>query len=1002
MVFVNGNTLIINNYNVTDDAYVWNEYPDSNYGNVTGNRLRINPKTTSTKEGIIRFNISFIDSSWTITRVIFNTTLYNNYLDAGEYSNISIHHVYNTYLWNTTGIVWNNRPTASSDINLSAENTIQFTDTGEFECSTCFYSWNITDMFNYEINNSSNYLSFYLKGVGTGGVTDNLEFLQNTPQAGGENSVQLIIEYTSSKPTTNLISPSNGTKQTTNNITFECNGTSGTAVGNLTLYHDITSSFIANYTNITGGTNTTGYLSYFVSSVDDGTYHWNCYVCADDDTCTWGGFNYSVSIDTINPLIDYISPTKNNNTFQNKYSYYINLSYTEINKDKVYLMWNNSFNTSATCTSTSCWINKSGTCREIFVGNNPVCFDIYNKSACINYGDCYWENLFDASYSYQVFINDTFGRYNLTEVRYITFDTTFPIPTILHPLAQNYNYNTSIQFNWSVTETNLEKVWYNLDNGPNTTLTGNITFNVTTGTHTLYLFSNDSAVNYNFTSVIFEVNLDNPAISLDFPSNGSWLNYNSIIFNSTASDSSLSTCELWGDFDGTFSKNQTNIAPKNYTTMNWSVVSLNDGTYHWNVWCNDTSNNAATGLFNYTVYVDTTYPQIHTESNYPTTMYNNYSLVLNITATDANIKTVWLETNATGSWKNYTMNNVSSNYYFELSSGNFSNQLNITYRFFVNDSATNLNITSWYSLFVNNRQPSIPTIITTNNTQRNVNSIMLNFSGSDADSDSLTYYVWEGNGSFIGSSNTTGFNWTGLSDGIYKWNVFSSDGYVNSSRSENQTFVIDTTYPTYTITNPENESSVLSLSIDLKYSVEDNNNYTSCWYSVVVASSNVVHIANTTLSICNSTEVTETITVGIYSSFNLNFYVNDTSNNINKSIIYFTTKEPTGTPSSGGGQSPSSSDDDVITEPIMTQAPVCGNGVCETTEDLINCPIDCPLNLDTLMATLQQAWFAKFAFFFIISAIVYLAYKDSTKKYTKQFKKYIPKTIRKKYYKRRR
>jgi hypothetical protein len=58
------------------------------------------------------------------------------------------------------------------------------------------------------------------------------------------------------------------------------------------------------------------------------------------------------------------------------------------------------------------------------------------------------------------------------------------------PFNHTYRYTDDILLNFTIQ--NYDSVWYNLDNGPNTTLTTWAYFDVTPGTHTLYLFANDS------------------------------------------------------------------------------------------------------------------------------------------------------------------------------------------------------------------------------------------------------------------------------------------------------------------------------------------------------------------------------------------------------------------------------------------------------------------------------------------------------------------------------
>ena len=64
-------------------------------------------------------------------------------------------------------------------------------------------------------------------------------------------------------------------------------------------------------------------------------------------------------------------------------------------------------------------------------------------------------------------------------------------PSLIIILPENitYNYFNNLPLNFT---SNGDNFWYNLDEGANITITGNTLFSTTEGTHTLYLFANDS------------------------------------------------------------------------------------------------------------------------------------------------------------------------------------------------------------------------------------------------------------------------------------------------------------------------------------------------------------------------------------------------------------------------------------------------------------------------------------------------------------------------------
>jgi len=93
----------------------------------------------------------------------------------------------------------------------------------------------------------------------------------------------------------------------------------------------------------------------------------------------------------------------------------------------------------------------------------------------------------------------------------VQIDDGAPRIFITSPLNKTYNYNNSIELNFTITENNLDITYYNVDDGANTTITGNTTFSVNlTSTHTLTLFANDTLGNLNSTSRTFSINISLP------------------------------------------------------------------------------------------------------------------------------------------------------------------------------------------------------------------------------------------------------------------------------------------------------------------------------------------------------------------------------------------------------------------------------------------------------------------------------------------------------------
>jgi len=78
-----------------------------------------------------------------------------------------------------------------------------------------------------------------------------------------------------------------------------------------------------------------------------------------------------------------------------------------------------------------------------------------------------------------------------------------PHLSLISPENETYLNNESILLNYTAISANM--VWYNLDNGDNTTITSPIYFNASQGGHTLYLYANNSYGNAS-TNITFTAN----------------------------------------------------------------------------------------------------------------------------------------------------------------------------------------------------------------------------------------------------------------------------------------------------------------------------------------------------------------------------------------------------------------------------------------------------------------------------------------------------------------
>lgn len=187
-----------------------------------------------------------------------------------------------------------------------------------------------------------------------------------------------------------------------------------------------------------------------------------------------------------------------------------------------------------------------------------------------------------------------------------------PTITLVSPQdGASYGYNKSLALNFiaSDADNNIDSCWYVLNSGNNIISGGcaNTTIDVPEGSNTLVIYVNDTQGEQASDSSTFSVSVGAPSITLNSPINSYLTNYD-VTFRYVPTDIDLKSCELWGDFTGTFMLNQTDTNPTS-GSENTFVLTLPDGIYKWNIRCNDSIGNSATSG-NKTFYIDTINPSL--------------------------------------------------------------------------------------------------------------------------------------------------------------------------------------------------------------------------------------------------------------------------------------------------------------------------------------------------------------------------------------------------------
>ncbi len=308
---------------------------------------------------------------------------------------------------------------------------------------------------------------------------------------------------------------------------------------------------------------------------------------------------------------------------------------------------NITFPTNNSSTATNLEINYT----LINYGLSETCW-YTNDSGVTNYSITCGENITGRTWdeginTISIYVNSS-GLINYDSVSF-TLDTTAPSITITAPVNNaNYVNNSGIELNYSVNDvhSSIENCWYYVYNSsgsiakPLTILPScsNTTFSVSRGntSYTVYVFTQDTLDHVNSSSTTFSINVVPPTISL-IDANDTHKNYaDNHTFNFTVFTNSLSidTCELWGDFNGTWGLNQSKTDVSLTTQNAFTQLILAEGNYNWNVKCNDSINFNNWSSYNRTYHVDLTNPDL--TFLYVTPFDATQNLNFNVSVNDSN------------------------------------------------------------------------------------------------------------------------------------------------------------------------------------------------------------------------------------------------------------------------------------------------------------------------------------------------------------------------------
>jgi hypothetical protein len=473
--------------------------------------------------------------------------------------------------------------------------------------------------------------------------------------------------------------------------------------------------------------------------------------------------------------------------------------------------------------SESTIINASA--NDLGSGVDCVEFEFYNGTWNLLNVDCFslyfynWDlsDVPDQILQVRARANDSEGNFGNYSVHgNITHDTTPPLVNLDYPKVDDFVNSSIIIFNASSSDNlasifSCELILDGVVNKTNSTVINDSLFEfnvsgISNGLHNYSINCSDNAGNENNGGLRnFTVDLIFPVVNLEFPQNYFWLDNGGIDFNYSIIETHSDSCNLWGNWSEGWHLNATNTNPTNITTNNFTL-NLPDGSYLWNVQCNDSSGNYKFNLSNYTIYIDTKFPDI---SYNPNTDENDSIkgknwVFINISASDLNLESVILE------WQgvNESFENNSGSFYWENKTGLADGIY--YFRVYINDSSGNTNLTLERQVYVD----LIPATYSNQNQTvgGNYTNIfhrgdVMNLSINWSDVYNLNYSiletnetgVWDNKSDYsspyalISNQSNIGFNWTNNSVALGSWigwRAYANDSVGNLNVTEIMSFQV--------------------------------------------------------------------------------------------------------------------------------------------------------------------------------------------------------------------
>jgi hypothetical protein len=371
--------------------------------------------------------------------------------------------------------------------------------------------------------------------------------------------------------------------------------------------------------------------------------------------------------------------------------------------------------------------------------------------------------LADGVYTWFYELFDWAGNSFTTSNNTITIDTTTPLLNIISPTNNTYTNNTGLNINYTVSDTYLDSCWYSNDSYLSNTTLSPCQTNITTvtwseGQHNLTIWANDTANNQNSSSITFAIDLTNPAINIDTPSNNSDSNDSGLDVTYTVTDTNAESC--WYSNDSWSSNTTLASCTTDITAVTWS-----DGQHNVSLWVNDSAGHGNSTDITFTI--DSINPSLSIATPSNNTFTDNTGLNINYSTSDTNLDSCWYSNDSFSS--NTTLASCANITDVTWSEGQHNIMLwvNDTYE---NENNTDVTFTiDTYNPMIEFIDSTFTNAITTDNT-----SIGINVSITETNLDEVIY------------------NWNGTNYTMYNDSLVLMMNFDNvSNLGEDDTHVLD-------------------------------------------------------------------------------------------------------------------------------------------------------------------------------------------------------------------